>query len=79
MAMGGQVGVADHVRIGDFAQLGAQCGVLHDVDARAKIVGTPPLPVLEFLRAAKHFRHLPELVRRVAELEKKLSPPGDAP
>ena len=79
VAMGGQVGVADHVHIGDYAQLGAQCGVLHDVDARAKIVGSPPLPVLEFLRAAKNFRHLPELVRRMAELEKKSNPPDDAP
>ena len=79
VAMGGQVGVADHVHIGDFAQLGAQCGVPHDVDARAKVVGTPPLPVLEYLRAAKYLRHLPELSRRVDGLEKKMSVPGDTP
>jgi len=77
VAMGGQAGIADHIHIGDFALIGAQSGVAQDVDARAKIVGSPPLPILEFLRAAKYFRHLPELARKVAELEKKLSPPGD--
>jgi len=31
VVMAGQVGVADHITIGERSQLGAQCGVIKDV------------------------------------------------
>ena len=48
--MGGQVGLADHISIGDGAQIGAKSGLMRDVPAGEKWFGTPARPVREFMR-----------------------------
>jgi UDP-3-O-[3-hydroxymyristoyl] glucosamine N-acyltransferase len=48
--VGGQAGMAEHVRIGRGAQIGAQAGVISDVPAGATMLGMPAQPRHEFYR-----------------------------
>lgn len=50
VVLAGQVGVAGHLRIGMAAQVGAQSGVMADVPAGAKILGSPAKPAKQFFR-----------------------------
>jgi UDP-3-O-[3-hydroxymyristoyl] glucosamine N-acyltransferase len=56
--LGGQVGIADHLTIGEGAQIGASSGVMHDVPAGAKWLGTPAKPAREQLREFAVIRRL---------------------
>ncbi len=78
---GGQVGVADHLRIGEKASLGGKAGVMADIEAGTTQYGIPARPDKEQLRIQLALQRLPELVKRVQELEQKLgelSPKNDA-
>lgn len=68
--LGGQVGVAGHITIGDGAQCGAQSGIPKSVAPGARVLGSPALPVGEFARCTALIRHLPELFKRVDNIEK---------
>jgi UDP-3-O-[3-hydroxymyristoyl] glucosamine N-acyltransferase len=48
--LGGKVGIADHLTIGEGAQVGAASGVMHDVPAGARWIGTPAKPAREQFR-----------------------------
>ena len=45
-----QVGVAGHLTVGMGAQVGAQSGVMRDVPAGTKVLGSPAVPVKEYMR-----------------------------
>jgi UDP-3-O-[3-hydroxymyristoyl] glucosamine N-acyltransferase len=70
--MAGQVGVADHLTIGDGAVLGPQAGVPKDVPANARMLGTPARPDREFLRLMLALEKVPELAREVRKIKKAL-------
>lgn len=70
---GGQAGVAGHVEVGDGAQLAAQAGVTGDVASGSVVMGFPARPRQEYLRAVAAQRRVPELLKRVRELEKELA------
>ncbi|OOQ61285.1 UDP-3-O-(3-hydroxymyristoyl)glucosamine N-acyltransferase [Mucilaginibacter pedocola] len=68
--MGGQVGIAGHLTIADGTQFGAQAGVNSSIkEPNKKWSGTPYQPFQDFLRAAVNTRKLPDLEKRVKELE----------
>jgi UDP-3-O-[3-hydroxymyristoyl] glucosamine N-acyltransferase len=48
--MGGQAGVADHVKVGAKARVGAQSGVMSEIAAGAVVVSSPARPVREVFR-----------------------------
>ena len=48
--LGGGVGIADHIQIGDRAQVGARSGVMHDIPGNERWVGAPAMPAREFFR-----------------------------
>jgi UDP-3-O-[3-hydroxymyristoyl] glucosamine N-acyltransferase len=73
VVLGGQVGVNDHIRIGDGAMIAAKSGVVGNVEAGARMSGSPALPHLETARAHAAFRHLPDMRRRLRELERRLA------
>ena len=72
VVVGGQVGIAGHVEIGDGAQLAGQAGVTGNVASGSVVMGFPARPRQEFLRTAAAQRKVPELLRRVRDLEKEL-------
>jgi len=70
--LGGQVGLVGHLDIGDGARLGAQSGVMHDIPAGETFSGSPAVPHREWLRELGAVHQLPQLIKRVRELEKAM-------
>jgi len=68
--LAGQAGVAGHCTLGDGVILTAQSGVSHDVPAGKMFSGSPAFENRTWLRAAAIFQRLPEILRRLAQLEK---------
>jgi UDP-3-O-[3-hydroxymyristoyl] glucosamine N-acyltransferase len=81
--LAGQVGIAGHLKVGNHVTIAAQSGVMHDVPDGEKWLGAPAQPDRQAKRQMIALQHLPELMRRVGELEKQvgrrppLSKPGD--
>jgi UDP-3-O-[3-hydroxymyristoyl] glucosamine N-acyltransferase len=73
VVMGGQAGLPDHMSIGDNAVVVAQAGITGNVPARQTVVGTPAMPLREFLQQQMNFKRLSRLNQRVKELEAKLA------
>jgi UDP-3-O-[3-hydroxymyristoyl] glucosamine N-acyltransferase len=70
--LAGQVGVAGHLEVGDGAKVGAQSGIGGDVPPGATVSGSPAIPHRVWLRAALAFKEIPEILKRVRRLEKKV-------
>ena len=71
--LAGQVGIADHVEIGEGAILTAKSGVPNDIPAGEVWSGIPARPTGEAKRIWAAENRLPELLRRVRDLEKRLT------
>lgn len=70
--LAGQVGVSGHLTIHDNAVVYAQSGVGGDVPPGAAISGSPAFDSREWLRAITVFPKLPELLRAMRQLEKRV-------
>jgi len=70
--LGGQVGLADHVTLGDGVMLGAQSGVPGDIRAAGQYWGTPARPVAEARRISAAMPRLPDLLKKVRALERRV-------
>ncbi len=73
VTLGGQVGVAGHLSIADDTMIGAQSGVPGTIPASGIFSGSPVMPHKEWLRAMAVVPKLPELKKRITELEKKIA------
>ena len=71
--MAGQTGSAGHLTIHKNAIVWAQSGVGHDVPAGAIVSGSPAFDSREWLRASAAYSRLPELLRTVRALERRLA------
>jgi len=71
--LAGQAGVAGHCTLGDGVILTAQSAVSHDVPPGKMISGSPGFDNRVWLRAVAIFQRLPDVLRRLDRLEKKLS------
>lgn len=69
---GGQVGLADHLTIGDRVTVAAQSGVPNDVAGGLTVGGYPAIEMRRWRRMVAAAPRLPELLRRVRALEHKL-------
>lgn len=67
----GQVGIAGHIEIVDNCIFGAQSGVPNNVRKPGMYLGSPAIDVSNFRRSAVGFKQLPEILKRLNELEKK--------
>lgn len=70
--MGGQAGIADHVHIGQGAQVAAKTGVHSDVPAGVRMFLTPAHEEREARRIASCLRKLPEMRRDLLRVLKIL-------
>jgi UDP-3-O-[3-hydroxymyristoyl] glucosamine N-acyltransferase len=71
--IGGQAGLPDHMSVGDDAVVGPQAGLSGNVAPRQSVIGSPALPVRDFLQQNMNFKRLSRLNQRVKELEAKLA------
>jgi UDP-3-O-[3-hydroxymyristoyl] glucosamine N-acyltransferase len=70
--VGGQAGFAGHLEVGDKAIITAQSGTSHDVPAGAVMSGSPAIENTAWLRSSAAFSKLPNLIRKVRDLEKQV-------
>ena len=68
----GQVGIADHIVVGDRVKIGAKSGVDKNIPDDEIRYGNPALPGISYHRSFAVFKELPEMRRRVMQLEKEL-------
>jgi UDP-3-O-[3-hydroxymyristoyl] glucosamine N-acyltransferase len=71
VTLGGQVGVADHTKIDPETMVGAQSGVMGHV-TKGVYSGSPAFPHRDWLKAHAIFTRLPELQKKIRELEEQL-------
>jgi UDP-3-O-[3-hydroxymyristoyl] glucosamine N-acyltransferase len=71
--LAGQVGTAGHLSIGDGAVITAQSGVPNDVPARSLYSGYPAVDNRQWLKTAAAVNRLPELQKRVRDLEAEVA------
>jgi UDP-3-O-[3-hydroxymyristoyl] glucosamine N-acyltransferase len=79
--LAGQTGIAGHCSVGDGVILTAQSAVSHDVLPGKTISGSPGFDNRVWLRATAIFQRLPELLKRLDRLEKRVvaQSPSEAP
>jgi len=70
--LAGQVGISGHLTIHDNAVIYAQSGVGGDVPAGSVISGSPAFDAREWLRAITAFQKLPEILKAVRQLERRI-------
>ena len=56
--MGGQVGIAGHLKIGKGAKIAAKSGVTKNVAPGAEMMGYPAVPIKQFMRQIVHLNRL---------------------
>jgi UDP-3-O-[3-hydroxymyristoyl] glucosamine N-acyltransferase len=71
--LAGQVGIAGHLKIGDQVIVAAQSGVMRDIPDGGKWLGAPAQPDRQAKRQIIALQQLPDLIRRVHELERKMA------
>jgi UDP-3-O-[3-hydroxymyristoyl] glucosamine N-acyltransferase len=70
--LAGQVGTAGHLTVGDGTVITAQSGVPNDIPPRALYSGYPAVENSQWLKMMAALHRLPELQKRVRELETEL-------
>lgn len=71
--LGGQVGISGHINIADDVKIAAQSGVPNNIKKGGEILlGSPAIPIEDFKKSYFGFRKLPQILKRLEELEIKL-------
>jgi UDP-3-O-[3-hydroxymyristoyl] glucosamine N-acyltransferase len=71
--LGGQAGIPDHMSVGDDAVVGPQAGLSGSVAPQQSVIGSPAVPVRDFIQQNMNFKRLSRLNQRVKELEAKVA------
>ncbi len=72
VVLAGQVGVADHVSIGDQVIAAAKSGIIKDIPQNEVVGGYYAMPQREWLKVQAVLPKLPELKKRIVELENQI-------
>ncbi len=70
--LAGQVGVAGHLEIADNCIFGAQSGIPSNVRKAGMYQGSPIIDAMNWRRSIVGFKNLPDIMKRLQELEKKM-------
>jgi UDP-3-O-[3-hydroxymyristoyl] glucosamine N-acyltransferase len=71
--IGGQVGIAGHLTIANFTSVNAQSGISKNITVEhTSLNGTPAFEYKKALKSQAIFRHLPDLMLKLATLEKEI-------
>jgi UDP-3-O-[3-hydroxymyristoyl] glucosamine N-acyltransferase len=73
VTMAGQAGVAGHLNIGSDVTVGPQAGVAKDIADGLMVGGSPAVDRMTYLRTMTVMPRLPDLFRRMADVEKELA------
>ena len=75
--LGGQAGSAGHITIGDGTQAAAKSGIMTDLAPGSRVGGAPAMPMSEILRATVVIPQLPDMLRRLKKLERRVTAAED--
>jgi UDP-3-O-[3-hydroxymyristoyl] glucosamine N-acyltransferase len=70
--LAGQVGSSGHLTVHEGAIVYAQSGIGGDVAPKTRISGSPAFAANEWLRAVTAFQKLPEMLKSIRELKKRV-------
>ena len=79
IVLAGQSGVGGHLKIGNQVVVAARAGVTQNLKDGEKVMGFPAIPDRQAKRQIIALHQLPDLIRRVAELERQLNGKDGAP
>ena len=71
--LGGQVGIIGHITIGPKVMIAARSTVLNNLEGGKQYMGFPAIPNFQAKRQLIAAQQLPELIKRIRELEKQLA------
>ncbi len=71
--LAGQVGISGHIHIGNNVTVGPQSGVAKSIPDGQIVSGSAAIPHKTWLRVQKIIPMLPELKKKISQLEKKLA------
>lgn len=75
--LAGQVGIAGHLNIADGTVIGAQSGINSSIkNENQKWFGSPAFEYSDSLKSSVIYRKLPDMIKRLQELEKKMAELG---
>ena len=73
VVVGGQAGIVGHLHIADGSKINAQSGVTKSIKIpNVAVTGSPAFDYTSALRSQAVMRNLPDLEKRIAELEKQI-------
>ena len=70
--IGGQVGIAGHLTIGNNVRIQGQSGVTRHVKDNEIVQGSPAFGYSDFSKSYVHFKNLPKIVKEIEELKNEL-------
>ncbi|MGI4852035.1 MAG: UDP-3-O-(3-hydroxymyristoyl)glucosamine N-acyltransferase [Janthinobacterium lividum] len=70
VVIAGQAGLIGHLKIGDRAQIGAQSGVMRDIAPGDVVLGSPALPVKEYMRKTATLNRLSKANSKQKEIKR---------
>jgi UDP-3-O-[3-hydroxymyristoyl] glucosamine N-acyltransferase len=73
VVLAGQVGIAGHLQLGNQVTVGSKSGVMHNIPDGETWLGMPAQPDKQTKRIVIALQRLPDLLKKVAAWEKKLS------
>jgi UDP-3-O-[3-hydroxymyristoyl] glucosamine N-acyltransferase len=76
--IGGQVGITGHLKVADNVKVAGQSGVSNSLSKPGDILmGSPAFDIAQYRKAYVGFRKLPDIMKRLDLLEKKLAALGE--
>ena len=73
VVLAGQAGLSDHVTVGNHVTLAAKSAALRDIKSNSVYGGIPALPLNIWKRSVTVLPKLPDLARKVRDLENRLN------
>lgn len=70
--IGGQAGIVGHLKLGDGTKVQAQSGITKNSKPETAWYGSPALDYSNYVKSYTIFRKLPDVVKRLSDLEEKL-------
>jgi UDP-3-O-[3-hydroxymyristoyl] glucosamine N-acyltransferase len=70
--IGGQAGISGHIHIADGTKIVAQSGIPNTIRKADTLMGSPGIPLEDFKKSYFGFRKLPQILKRLQELENKI-------
>ncbi len=70
--IGGQAGIGGHIHVADGTKIVAQSGIPNTVRKADTLMGSPGIPLEDFKKSYFGFRKLPQILKRLQEIENKI-------